>query len=270
MEHFFTLTAPAITIRSKYYVSVLLQRLEVANVARIPAALSELSGRERESLYLKYRSDFFRYWNGQNIRNERLVSDVDELLPGTARILCHPLWQLISGRATLEPELIFLARMVEPALQGFIYSHDPASQAGTLKNYSMDHRWLKKGAEFLRMIDRRGLDELTALLLIIRAHELQGACVVSYLLRRIVDDFFFEISRLETFKPIAILLYKQIHEALTKPVCNGEKYYCRKLNCMSESESAFDFTLREVEANTSSCTSRDNQYSRILRCNRGA
>lgn len=78
------------------------------------------------------------------------------------------------------------------------------------------------------MIDRRRLDKLTALLLIIRANELQGACVASYLMRRIVDDFFFEISNLEIFKSIAILLYMQVHEVLVKPACNSQNDYCRR------------------------------------------
>ncbi len=75
-----------------------------------------MAGHWNTTDYSKFRADFYRYKAGENIKNESLVSAVDRLLPGTARIVSHPLWSLLSIRGTKEIELIELAQRLEPGL----------------------------------------------------------------------------------------------------------------------------------------------------------
>jgi hypothetical protein len=174
MERFFILSEPVMAIRSKYYIGVLLRRLGVERVGHISETLNKLGDGAGHGSYDRYRCDFYRYWHGENIKNERLEDAVNEVLPGTARIIRHPIWPLLSKEATSKKELIPLAEHIEPGLRNFILGYDEHTQDVIFKNYS-GSKWLfKTTSKFMQMIDRRGLDELAALLLIMRAHEFQG------------------------------------------------------------------------------------------------
>ncbi|HCL3363326.1 TPA: hypothetical protein ACM2ZS_005058 [Pseudomonas aeruginosa] len=211
MEQFFILPEPVMAIRSKYYIGVLLHRLGVKRVGHIPSALDRLAGVEWHESYDRYRCDFYRYRKGENIKNAGLEKSIDEILPGTARILHHPIWSILSKYITEKEELIQLAQGVEPGLQQYILKHDESTRDLVFRDYSGRGRILRAGSPFLQMIDRRGLDELAALLLIMRAHELRGAYSVSRAVRETITEFFAEISLMEEFSLVVAEMYMQVH-----------------------------------------------------------
>lgn len=210
MDQFFIYPKPVIEIRSKYYVSVLLSRLGVERVANIPRALDELAGDPISQSCKKYRNDFFRYWSGGNIKNRELVSAVDELLPGTARILHHPIWALLSGSISDKKALVRLGQAIETGLQQYILQYDENTGNICLLNQSGNWRLLRAGSSFLKLINRRGLDELAALLILMRAHERLNEFSVSYFFMSEMHECLSGIRQTKEFEPIFAELYNII------------------------------------------------------------
>lgn len=260
---------PVIAICSRYYVSTLLYRLGIERVGHIPKALKKTAGSATNNEYSKYRSDLYRYWDGENIRNPKLVKTIDELLPGTARILRHPIWPLLSIPNPQENELVSLAREIEPGLQQYILKHDEATRTVSFKNLSRDRHWFRGGSSFRQMIDRRGLDELAALLIATRAHEFQGAYRVSFYLRGIVSEFFAEISQLSEFKPVVIPLYRHVHKLFIDTIYkHPHKRDGMFDHIQTVSPVSLDHMLGFIESLSSIDMSQRSQYSHILKGNR--
>lgn len=256
-------------IRSKYYIGVLLRRLGVERVGRISKALNRLGAMEGRESYDRYRCDFYRYWHGENIRNECLEDAVNDVLPGTARIIRHPIWPLLSKEVTSQKELISLAERIEPGLRDYMLGYDEHTQDVMFKNYS-GSKWLfKTTSKFMQMIDRRGLDELAALLLIMRAHEFQGDYGVSLRVREIIVEYFIEISRISEFKPIVSQLYLQVHGLFVgntyKHPYKGEVMYDAVQNDLA---SSLNYVLFIVDDQSKRCMGNVDKYSYILNRNR--
>jgi len=269
MEQFLPLSNSVITICSKYYVSMLLYRLGIEKAGHIPRALKEIAGNTNNFDYAQYRSDLFRYWDGGKIRNPELVRNIDVLLPGTARILNHPIWPLLSIPNPQENELVSLARKIEPGLQNYILKYDEATRTVTFKNLSRDRHWFSGGSSFRQMIDRCGLDELAALLIATRAHEFQGAYRVSFYLRSIISEFFTEISQLREFKIIVIPLYRQVHELFIDTIYKHPHKMDGMLDHIQRSSpGSLDHMLGHIERLLFRQMSQRSQYSQILKGDR--
>ncbi|SFW13241.1 hypothetical protein SAMN03159511_0666 [Pseudomonas sp. NFACC19-2] len=208
LDRFKICSPQVIAIRSRYYVSILLKRLRVKRVAHIPRALAGLAGLSSDEPYKKYRNDFFRYWKGGNIKNGELVSTIDDLLPGTARALHHPIWILLSGNAFAKKELVRLGQEIEVGLQQHILQYDEGTGNIWLQDHSGNWRLLRYESPFVKLINRHGLDELAALMILIHAHERPGehfgiSCLFTCEMYRCLAG----ISRTEEFEPIFTELY---------------------------------------------------------------
>lgn len=253
-------------IRSKYYIGVLLHRLGVERVGHIPSALDRLAGGEGHESYDKYRCDFYRYRKGENIKNGGLEKAVDEVLPGTARIIHHPIWSILSKNITVKEELIHLAQGVEPGLLQYILKHEENTRDVTFRDYSGQNRLFRARSPFLQMIDRRGLDELAALLLIMRAHELKGVYSVSGAARETVTEFFAEISLMNEFSLMVTELYIQVHQLFIgstykNPYKDDGMYdYVRGIGSVY-----LEHMLDVIERLTKQRKSHSGEYSYILR-----
>jgi hypothetical protein len=268
MERFLILSEPVMAIRSKYYIGVLLRRLGVDRVGHISKALNKLGESQGLEPYCRYRCDFYRYWHGENIKNECLEDAVNEVLPGTARIIRHPIWPLLSKEFTSKKELISLAERIEPGLRGCILGYDEHTQDVMFKNYSGSNWLFNTTSKFMKMIDRRGLDELAALLLIMRAHEFQGDYGVSLRVRKIIVRYFIEISRVSEFKPIASQLYLQVYGLFVgntyKHPCKGEVMYDAVQNARASSLNYVLWTIGQSKRRMGD----SDAYSHILKRNR--
>ena len=134
------------------------------------------------------------------------------LLPDTARLLNHATWSLISSEITRDCKLIQPAQSIEPALQQYILEYNHRTQDIQLKDLSKDRRWLKLKSTFLRLIDRRGIDELSCLLIATRSQEIKGDYWSAFHLKQIIQSLFIELAYLDRFKPVVLPLYKEVHD----------------------------------------------------------
>lgn len=258
-----------IAIRSKYYVSVLLRRLKVDRVSQIAPALAGMAGHGNTTDYSKFRVDFYRYKAGENIKNDNLVREVDRLLPGTARVVSHPLWLLLSNRGAGELELIEHAQRLEPSLSQYLIKYDEGTRAIAFRRLSKNHGCFKPGSKFLRKIDRRGLDELAALLIGVKSHELRCEYCVSWPLRELVMRFFIEISLMPEFNGVFEDLYKEAHGVLAEFSCVGK--YDGEVCLMFAQRLAREdpvFMLDTIKDVSSGRANHGGKYSEILQCDR--
>lgn len=270
MEYFSILPEPVRSIRSKYYVGVLLQRLEVKRVAQIPAALDRRLKTSRSDSFSRYRSDLFRYWNGANIKNEKLVSEINCALPGTGRILTHSVWELISKPIVMADDLIRLSQKLDPGLHRYIIEYNEQDQEITLKEISTGSRWMRSDSKFLRIIDRRWLDELAALLILIRAQEVQGNYITAYRLRELLTDFFVEISHLREFQEVAAEIYRQVYQLFISVYCKSSRGGLGLEFMIKNSRVDLQYTVGIIEQISSREPSRKDAYSNILRGRRSS
>jgi hypothetical protein len=264
MEYFSILPEPVRSIRSKYYVGVLLQRLEIKRVAQIPAALDGRLKIEKPDSFARYRSDLFRYWNGANIKNSKLVSEINRALPGTGRVLTHPVWELISKPIVMEIDLVRLAQKLDPGLHGYIIEYNEQDQEIKLKGFSTGRRWMRSGSKFLRTIDRRGLDELATLLILIRAQEVQGNYLASHHLRKLLIDFFWEISRLGEFQAVAVQIFRQAYELFVGVFYRSTRNDLGLEFMLKNNRINLDYTVNAIEEISSREPDRNDPYSHIL------
>lgn len=268
---FLTMLKSVIAIRSKYYVSELQRRLGVGKVSQILPALVERSHVGSEINYSIFRADLYRYRSGENIKNDLLIKAVENLLPGTARVISHPLWPLLSARAVEENQLIALAQALEPSLASALLKYDELTRAIYFRNFSKDRSWYRPGSKFLRIIDRRSLDDLAALLIAIKLHELHGEYGASRLLREVVRHFFVEISLTAEFECVAEDLYREVHGALAEVPFSGK---CDKDVLLmfaqvmtAETPERMLGIIRRVSTDRATHV---GEYSEILRCSRTA
>lgn len=258
-----------IAIRSKYYVSVLLQRLKIARVSQITPALAEVAGHGNTTDYSAFRADFYRYKAGKNIKNDSLVREVDRLLPGTARIVSHPLWLLLSARGAGELELIEYAQRLDPNLNQYLLKCIESTRAIVFRSLSKSHGCFKAGSKFLRTIDRRGLDDLAALLIGIKSHELRCEYCVSWPLRELVMRFFIEISLMPEFNGVVEDLYKETHGVLAE-FSYGGKYDGEICLAFAQqlARQELGHMLDIIKNVSSGRASHGGKYSEILQCDR--
>lgn len=258
-----------IAIRSKYYVNVLLRRLKIDKISQIAPALAEMAGHGNTTDYSKFRADFYRYKAGENIKNESLVSAVDRLLPGTARIVSHPLWSLLSIRGTKEIELIELAQRLEPGLSQYLLKYDKKTHDIFFRSLPKNYGCFNSGSKFLRTIDRRGLDELAALLIGIKSHELRGKYCVSWHLRELVRRFFIEVSLMPEFNDIFESLYEEAHGVLAEFHYSG-KYDGEAFLLFAQvlAREELGYVLDTIKDASSRRVGHEGKYSEILLCDR--
>ncbi|MBM9950447.1 hypothetical protein JTL84_15400 [Pseudomonas aeruginosa] len=249
--------------------NVLLRRLKIDKVSQIAPALAEMAGHGNTTDYSKFRADFYRYKAGENIKNESLATEIDRLLPGTARIVNHPLWSFLSICGAKEIELIELAQKLEPSLNQYLLKYDEGTCAISFRSLSKNHGCFKAGSKFLRTIDRRGLDDLAALLIGIKSHELRCEYYVSFRLRELVLHFFMEISLMPEFNGVVEGLYKETHGVLADLSYEGK--YGGEGCFMSAKRMAREdpvFMLDVIKKISSSRASHVGKYSEILRRDR--
>lgn len=268
MEYFSILPESVRSIRSKYYIGVLLQRLEIKRVAQIPAALDERLKAAKPDSFSRYRSDLFRYWNGANIKNSKLVSEINCALPGTGRILTHSAWELISKPIVMESDLIRLAQKLDPGLHGYIIEYNEQDQEIKLKGFSAANRWMRSGSKFLRIIDRRGLDELAALLILIRVQEIQGNYITAYRLRELLTDFIVEISHLREFQAVVAQIYRQVYQLFISVYGKSSRGDSGLEFMIKNSRVDPQYIIGIIEQISSREQSRNDVYSNILRGSR--
>ncbi len=269
MERFFTLSEPVIAIRSKYYVSELQRRLGVGRISQILPALAKMSPTESEINYLKFRADLYRYKSGENIKNERLTRAIESLLPGTARVIIHPIWPLLSTQSIEEMELIALAQGLELGLVSRLLKYDELTRDICFRSFSKDRNWYRPGSNFLRVIDRRSLDDLAALLIAIKLHELHGEYGVSRILRELVRHFFAEISLMPEFDRIIEGLYKEVHGVLAEVPFSGkcdEELFLMFAHALAAG--APEHMLGIIQNLSAGRAKHIGNYSEILRCDR--
>jgi hypothetical protein len=146
-------------------------------------------------VFSKYRSDLYRYWNSKSLKNTKLLDSITFLLPGMSSIYSHPIWELLSLQITEERNLVALAQLLDPKLLPYLIYKCPKSSAILIRKYSHAEYLFKKNSQFLRLISRCTLDELAALLILMRAHELCGLYKISHALKKTVIDFFLELAK---------------------------------------------------------------------------
>ncbi|MBC9249129.1 hypothetical protein A9179_02445 [Pseudomonas alcaligenes] len=153
--------------------------------------------------------------------------------------------------------------MLSPDLNKYIIKYDETIQEVIFKRFSIRNLRVSDGSNFLRAIDRRGLDELAALLVLIRAQEMQGNYAISQRLRKLLLNFFIEISHLDEFQAVVVRIFQQTCQVFFDDFhkdANGLGFEFMLENGLEN----LDYTLGVIEQISSMEPRRDDPYSSIL------
>ncbi|MBB4818687.1 hypothetical protein HNP29_002064 [Pseudomonas alcaligenes] len=136
------------------------------------------------------------------------MNAIDDLLPGTARALHHPIWILLSGGIFTKKDLVRLGQEIEIGLQQHILKYDESTGNIWLQDHSRNWRLLRDESPFLKLISRHDLDELATLLILMQTHERSGGYSALELLAHEVYRCLVGISRKKEFEPVFAELYE--------------------------------------------------------------
>jgi len=104
---------------------------------------------------------FLAYKRGERTPSDRLVEQIEQQVPRSARNLNHPLWLMLRT-----------ARSIKASASQWIRQLDPEVQRFALSNGEISMSW---GCHTLEPLERRaGLDSLAALTIMLRLHHEQG------------------------------------------------------------------------------------------------
>lgn len=103
---------------------------------------------------------FLSYKRGKRTPSARLVEQVEQQVPQSARNLSHPLWQVLRASKSIKTSACQWVRQLDPEIQRF-----------ALSNGEMSMSW---GRHTLEPLERRAsLDSLAALTIMLRLHHEQ-------------------------------------------------------------------------------------------------
>nr|QLG05474.1 hypothetical protein [Pseudomonas aeruginosa] len=104
---------------------------------------------------------FLAYKRGARTPSDRLVEQIEQQVPRSARSLNHPLWQVLRTSKSIKTSACQWVRQLDPEIQRFALSNGEVSMS-----------W---GRHTLEPLERRAsLDSLAALTIMMRLHHEQG------------------------------------------------------------------------------------------------
>lgn len=110
---------------------------------------------------------FLSYKRGERTPSDRLVEQIEQQVPRSARNLNHPLWQVLRTSASLKNSACQWVRQLDPEIQRF-----------ALSNGEVSMNW---GRHTLEPLERRAsLDSLAALTIMLRLHHEQGNLLAAW------------------------------------------------------------------------------------------
>lgn len=116
---------------------------------------------------------FLTYKRGERTPSARLVEQIEQQVPRSARNLNHPLWQVLRTSKPIKTSACQWVRQLDPEIQRFVLSNGEVSMG-----------W---GRHILEPLERRAsLDSLAALTIMLRLHHEQGNPLAAWDLAQVV------------------------------------------------------------------------------------
>jgi hypothetical protein len=110
-------------LATQYWAGEILERSGANSINHLPIRLQEL-GDSRDPAYKTKSKYWYNKFNGQRVRNDQEINRVDFLLPGTVRVIYHPIWQLLDI-PKIEPfELLPLVERLPSEYQQLLLNRD--------------------------------------------------------------------------------------------------------------------------------------------------
>jgi hypothetical protein len=151
----------------------------------------------------------YKNYKGVQVKDSKLIEDVENNLPGTKRLLFHPLWDILKNPdATLDDILLYMDKL-DLDLKGKLFSVDSFSKKSVRKK-------LDSCGQIYYVAKENSLDALACLLMFIRESEIKKQ-VQAYVISK--WEAIFLIYRLAVIYPysdIMPLLYHLVFNLFVK------------------------------------------------------
>ena len=196
------------SIASRLYAQTIKHRMGDISFGKIERELLGTQGSSDPEFWVHYSRKFYRYDKGAPIslkRSKKMVETIEEILPGTRRILEHPLWLVLANPEASLGELDSYTGTLNPALIERLKETDKVTGNRTWRKWTTH-------SQLYRISMLNNMDALAALLILIRVCEIKN-WVHPYIEAKWTVMYL--ISRLASFRPfmfIAEEFYHHIYE----------------------------------------------------------
>ncbi|WP_288368613.1 hypothetical protein [uncultured Alcanivorax sp.] len=196
------------SIASKLYAQTIKHRMGDISFGKIERELLSAQESSGPEFWVHYPRKLYRYANGAPIslkRSKTMLDTIEAILPGTRRILEHPLWLVLANPEASSGELDSYTGILDPALIERLKETDKVTGNRAWR------KWTDR-SQLYRISMLNNMDALAALLILIRVCEIKK-WVHPYIEAKWTVIHL--ISRLASFRPfifIAEELYHQIYE----------------------------------------------------------
>gem|GEM_PF-1279948 len=145
----------------------------------------------------------YKNYKGVQIKDSALIQDVENDLPGTKRLLFHPLWNILKNpNATLD-EIVLYMDGLDLEMKGKLFRVDPISKISVRKD-------LDSYGSIYYVAKDNSLDALACLLMFIRESEIKKR-VQAYIISKWETIFLiYRLSIIPPFNDIMPLLYPAV------------------------------------------------------------
>lgn len=238
------------SIASKLYAQTIRHRMGGMSFGKIERELLDDRESSDPNFWVHYPRRLYRYAKGAPInlkRSKLMVDTIEAVLPGTKRILEHPLWLLLANPEASLVELDSYIVMLDPALINRLLTTDRVTGTRTWRKWT-------DSSQLYRISMFNNLDALAALIILTRVCEIKK-WVHPHIEAKWTTMHL--ISRLASFRPfmfIAEEVYHLVHEEYilkNSPLPDELKTHATKhFPAYFESLPNFYTTHREIQVNT--------------------
>lgn len=142
-EDYFSLEPDVMSLATSMWAGEVLYLSNAPSINQIPDYLAKV-GDNRNVESRKRSKYWYKKMDGQRLRTQAEIAKIDRILPGTGRILCHPVWSLLESKQLTSNRLLQIASKLPFNLQRQILNNcqtairPPRSLNKILTNTNLD------------------------------------------------------------------------------------------------------------------------------------
>jgi hypothetical protein len=146
---------------------------------------------------------------GVPVKDKNFIKEMNDLQPGTARILSHPLWDILFNPQATSDEIYQYMDRLEPRIKNKLFSYNTTSGL-------IQRKELRLRSHVYYIAKLNNIDALACLLMLARESEIKGAFQAWRLCLREAKDLWIRLSIFEPYKHIDLILIELIFNNFIK------------------------------------------------------
>lgn len=201
MQHSYTRLIRSLA--TKLWISNVREKMGGISYGRIQKILLP-DDKKGSEYWSSYSRRFYRNSKGVPIRDRKIIAQVESIIPGTERILTHPLWDILTNPDASQLEIFRYMERLEFNLRKKLFESDK-------KTNLLIRKKLRSPSQIYYIALENNLDAFACLLMLIRESELQKKVQAYISCKREVVYLIYRLSLFPPYKEIITALYEIVY-----------------------------------------------------------